>query len=71
MESPPPAAGGAVRASKKARIPYSKESREVSGFEGLATIVESIEKFIVDARADRLALAEVMKELICELRKAH
>ena len=32
--------------------------------------MESIERLIVVANADRAALAEVMKELLCELRKA-
>lgn len=38
--------------------------------ESFGAIAESIDKLIIEAREDRLALTEAIRELLCELRKA-
>ncbi|KJA23739.1 hypothetical protein HYPSUDRAFT_54181 [Hypholoma sublateritium FD-334 SS-4] len=53
--------------SKKTRLTDSKESYYIEGF---VAITESIEKLVIETRENRLALIEVMRELLCELRKA-
>ena len=62
-----PAAGG--RVSKKARSPDCREAREGCCSAGFDTVLERIERLIVETKADMLELTEVMKELVCELRK--
>lgn len=64
--SPPPAASG--KASKKMCITDNKEMHHIEGF---SAIVESINKFIIEAKEDRLnVLTELIKELVNELQKA-
>lgn len=49
------------------RLADNEESHYIEGFSAIA---DSIEKLIVETRKDRLALIEVIKELLFELRKA-
>lgn len=53
---------------KKARVPDSKETQEGCS-EGSQAILNSVEKLIVEMKADRLVLTEVIRELLIELRK--
>lgn len=56
------------RASKKSCFVDSKEARHIEDF---GSILKSVEKLIVETREDRLELTEIIKELLCELRKTH
>lgn len=67
--SPSPAAGG--RVSKKTRVQGSKEVGEGCCAEDSGKVLERIEKLIIEAKADRLELTEVLKQLLSEFREAH
>ncbi|KJA14073.1 hypothetical protein HYPSUDRAFT_59570 [Hypholoma sublateritium FD-334 SS-4] len=65
--SPSPSSVASDQASKKMCFASGKEPHCIEGFSAIA---ESIEKLIIETREDRLALIKVMRELLCELRKA-